>query len=83
MDQEPITIDVKEAIRVSSLGRTFIYQKMSEGSFKSVKARGRRLIIYENFGENCNRLHHVVGGPPGPRKHSEGKRGEVALQAQF
>jgi hypothetical protein len=49
VDLEPITIDVKEAIRLSSLGRTFIYQKMSEGSFKSVKAKNRRLIIFESF----------------------------------
>jgi predicted DNA-binding transcriptional regulator AlpA len=49
VEQEPITITIGEAIRLSSLGRSYIYEKMSDGSFKSVKASKRRLILYSSF----------------------------------
>jgi predicted DNA-binding transcriptional regulator AlpA len=63
MDQEPITINLKEATRLSSLGRTLIYQKMSEGSFKSVKVRGRRLIFLKSFKDWLTSL------PTEPKNH--------------
>jgi hypothetical protein len=79
MDQEPITIDVKEAIRVSSLGRTFIYQKMSEGSFKSVKARGRRLIVYESFKNWLISLPTEPEEPPRRAAQRQSRNGAPSL----
>jgi excisionase family DNA binding protein len=49
MDPEPITITIQEAIRLSSLGRSFIYEKLSDGSIESVKASKRRLILFASF----------------------------------
>jgi excisionase family DNA binding protein len=46
---DPLTITIKEAIRLSSLGRSFIYEKLSDGSIHSVKAARRRLIDYASF----------------------------------
>jgi excisionase family DNA binding protein len=51
MNQEPITITIEEAVRLSSLGRSFIYERLSDGSIHSVKARKRRLILYASFKE--------------------------------
>jgi excisionase family DNA binding protein len=49
VDTEPITITIGEAIRLSSLGRSFIYEKLSDGSIESVKASKRRLILFSSF----------------------------------
>ena len=42
---EPITVTVDEAMRLSSLGRTFLYECMNDGRISSLKAGKRRLIV--------------------------------------
>jgi excisionase family DNA binding protein len=61
MDPEPITITIQEAIRLSSLGRSFIYDRLSEGSIQSVKAHKRRLIVYASFKEWLTSLPPATG----------------------
>lgn len=51
MDREPLTITISEAMRLSSLGRSFLYTKLADGSIQSVKANKRRLIVYPSFKE--------------------------------
>jgi hypothetical protein len=46
---EPITIPVKEALRISGLGLTKIYELINDGRLETVKIDNRRLVIYESL----------------------------------
>ncbi len=49
MSQEPITVTVKEALRISGLGLTKIYELINDGRLETVKVDNRRLVIYESL----------------------------------
>lgn len=40
---------VDEAIHVSGLGRTFLYEHITNGQLRSVKVGGRRLILHDDL----------------------------------
>jgi excisionase family DNA binding protein len=40
---------IDEAVKATGLGRSFLYERMAEGSLKSVKIGGRRLILQEDL----------------------------------
>ncbi|WKL58003.1 helix-turn-helix domain-containing protein [Asticcacaulis sp. ZE23SCel15] len=40
---------IDEAVRATGLGRSFLYERMAEGSLKSVKIGGRRLILQDDL----------------------------------
>ncbi|CAM3374742.1 helix-turn-helix domain-containing protein [Asticcacaulis taihuensis] len=42
---DKISFRVDEAVKASGLGRSFLYEKMSEGRLRSIKIGGRRLIL--------------------------------------
>lgn len=46
---EPLVCSVEDAMRVSALGRTFIYQCLNDGSITSIKRGKRRLIQYASL----------------------------------
>jgi excisionase family DNA binding protein len=46
---EPITISIKEALRISGLGLTKIYELINDGRLETVKVDNRRLVNYESL----------------------------------
>jgi len=42
---EKLSYRINEAVRVSGLGRTFLYEKIATGELKAIKIGGRRLIM--------------------------------------
>lgn len=46
---KPIAIPVDEALRVSGLGKTKVFELIKEGKLKSVAVGRRRLVIYESL----------------------------------
>ncbi|MCA1936971.1 MAG: excisionase family DNA-binding protein [Asticcacaulis sp.] len=40
---------IDEAVKASGLGRSFLYERMADGSLKSVKVGGRRLILRDDL----------------------------------
>jgi len=40
---------VEEAMHVSGLGRTFLYEHITNGQLRSVKVGGRRLILHDDL----------------------------------
>ena len=52
--EKRIWVTPKEAIRISGIGRTRLYELLADGSIKSIKVGGKRLISYasiETLGE--------------------------------
>ncbi len=46
---EPLVVNVEDAMRLSNLGRTYIYQLINDGSIASIKRGKRRLIQYASL----------------------------------
>jgi Helix-turn-helix domain len=46
---EPITVSVAEAMRLSGLGLTKIYELINDGRVKTVKVDQRRLVVYASL----------------------------------
>lgn len=44
MDSPAILIGIPEAISRTNIGRSFLYQRLADGSIRSVKAGRRRLV---------------------------------------
>lgn len=44
IDVEPITVTIAEAVRVTGVSRTAIYQLIRDGRLETVKVRKRRLV---------------------------------------
>ena len=40
---------IDEAVKVSSLGRSFLYEQIASGDLPSVKIGGRRLILHDDL----------------------------------
>ncbi len=40
-----IAYRIDEAVKASGLGRTFLYERIADGTLKSIKVGGRRLIM--------------------------------------
>ena len=40
---------IEEAMHVSGLGRTFLYEHITNGQLRSVKVGGRRLILHDDL----------------------------------
>lgn len=48
-DAAKIAYRIDEAVKASGLGRTFLYEQISNGALKSVKVGGRRLIMRDDL----------------------------------
>lgn len=46
---QPLAYSIEEAVRVSSIGRTRLYQLINEGKLKSRKIGKRTLILAESL----------------------------------
>ena len=44
-----IAYRIDEAVKASGLGRTFLYERIADGTLKSIKVGGRRLIMREDL----------------------------------
>ena len=47
----PIAVSMREAARISGLSRSFLYEEIKRQRLKSVRKRGRRLILIEDLNE--------------------------------
>jgi hypothetical protein len=45
----PLVVSVEDAMRVSCLGRTYLYQLLNDGSIASIKRGKRRLVLYQSL----------------------------------
>jgi excisionase family DNA binding protein len=48
---EPLAVTVQEAIRVSGLSHSTIYELIKEGKLRTNKVAGRRLVFFESIKE--------------------------------
>ncbi|BEV10338.1 hypothetical protein ATDW_08340 [Asticcacaulis sp. DW145] len=48
-EPQKLAYRIDEAVKASGLGRSFLYERMADGSLKSVKIGGRRLILREDL----------------------------------
>ncbi len=48
---KPITVTVENALKVSGLGRTKLYQLINEGQIKTKTIGRRRLVLYSSLEE--------------------------------
>ncbi|MFN7186285.1 MAG: DNA-binding protein [Alphaproteobacteria bacterium] len=46
---KPITITIAEALRVSGLGRTKLYELIGNGTLKTITIGRRRLVVYSSL----------------------------------
>jgi excisionase family DNA binding protein len=46
---KPIWVTPSEAIRLSGIGRTMLYELIADGTIKSVKVRGKRLVSFASI----------------------------------
>ncbi len=51
---------IDEAVKATGLGRSFLYERIAEGSLKSVKIGGRRLILQEDLVAFLNKTPHSI-----------------------
>jgi hypothetical protein len=45
----PLTVSVNDAMRLSGLGRTFLYECLGDGRIASVRRGKRRLVVYASL----------------------------------
>lgn len=48
-EPQKLAYRIDEAVKASGLGRSFLYERMADGSLKSVKIGGRRLIMRDDL----------------------------------
>lgn len=53
---EPLLISIPEACARCGLGRSFLYERLAEGSIRSVKAGRRRLVDVASLQAWCESL---------------------------
>ena len=46
---EPVTITILDALRLSGLGRTKLYELLTNGEIQSVRVGTRRLIVFASL----------------------------------
>jgi len=49
IESQKLAYRIDEAVKASGLGRSFLYERMADGSLKSVKIGGRRLIMRDDL----------------------------------
>jgi len=47
--EPPIWVTVNEAVRLASIKRTRLYELLADGTLKSIKLGGKRLIAYASI----------------------------------
>lgn len=50
----PITVTIENALRISGLGRTKLYQLINDGTVKTVTVGRRRLVVYSSLEDLAN-----------------------------
>ncbi|MDC7693858.1 excisionase family DNA-binding protein [Asticcacaulis sp. DXS10W] len=48
-EPQKLAYRIDEAVKASGLGRSFLYERVADGSLKSVKIGGRRLIMRDDL----------------------------------
>jgi excisionase family DNA binding protein len=48
---KPVWVTPNEAIRISGIGRTLLYEMIAKGTLKSIKLGGKRLISFASIEE--------------------------------
>lgn len=51
---KPITVTVDNAIKISGLGRTKLYELINQGKLKTTTIGRRRLVVYSSLEELAN-----------------------------
>lgn len=46
---EPITVSIEDAINMSKLSKSSIYNRLRDGSIKGVRYGARTLVLYESL----------------------------------
>jgi predicted DNA-binding transcriptional regulator AlpA len=46
---KPVWVTINETIRISGLGRTRLYELLNNGTLKSIKLGGKRLVAYASI----------------------------------
>lgn len=49
INNDPISVDILTACRMSGLSRSFLYEVLAHGTVRSVKAGRRRLVLVESL----------------------------------
>jgi excisionase family DNA binding protein len=47
----PVYVTPNDAVRLTGIGRTLLYQLIAEGKLKSIKLGGKRLILFTSIEE--------------------------------
>ena len=48
-DAKPVWVTPNEAIRISGIGRTLLYELIAKGTLRSIRLGGKRLISYASI----------------------------------
>lgn len=51
---KPITVKIDDAMKISGLGRTKMYELIGNGTIKTITVGRRRLVIYASLEELAN-----------------------------
>jgi excisionase family DNA binding protein len=62
---DPLLLTIPQALTLTGIGRSYLYERLAEGSIKSVKAGRRRLIDASSLQQWANSL------PTAPLKQTE------------
>ena len=73
---KPITVTVKQALAISGLGLTKLYELINDGTLKAVHVGSRRLIKYDSI----EKL--LTAEPPVKRRPGRPRKAEAALKAK-
>jgi len=73
---KPITVTVKQALAISGLGLTKLYELINDGTLKAVHVGSRRLIKYDSI----EKL--LTPEPPVKRRPGRPRKAEAALKAK-
>jgi excisionase family DNA binding protein len=53
--RKPVWVTPAEAVKLTGIGRTLLYELIDDGTLKSIRVRSKRLILFESIeklGEN-------------------------------
>jgi excisionase family DNA binding protein len=76
---KPITVTVKQALAISGLGLTKLYELINDGTLKAVHVGSRRLIKYDSIEKL---LSGEAPEPPVKRRPGRPRKAEATLKAK-
>jgi len=51
---KPVTVTVENALKLSGLGRTKLYELINQGKIKTINVGRRRLVVFSSLEEMVN-----------------------------